>query len=91
MAHLRIPVIASPVDDPSIAPRLARIWETRPGFWGALCSVDHKQIGIRYLITAFVFLLAGGLEAAVIRLQLAHADATLLTPEQYTLHPIPTS
>jgi cytochrome c oxidase subunit I len=83
MAHLRIPVIASPAEDASIAPRLARIWETRPGWWGALCSVDHKEIGIRYLLTSFAFLLLGGLEAAVIRLQLARADSTLLTPEQY--------
>ena len=83
MAHLRIPVIASPAEDSGIAPRLARIWETRAGFWGALCSVDHKQIGLRYLITAFAFLLMGGIEAAIIRLQLAHAESTLLTPEQY--------
>ena len=27
---LRVPVIARPADDPSIAPRLERIWETRP-------------------------------------------------------------
>ena len=61
---LRIPVIARPADDASIAPRLQRIWETRPGLIGALSSVDHKAIGKRYLVTAFLFLLLGGLEAA---------------------------
>lgn len=79
--HLRVPVIADAT--PGIGERLRAIWETRPGFWGALCSVDHKEIGIRYLLTSFLFLLAGGLEAAVIRLQLARPDAHVLSPEQY--------
>ncbi len=80
---LRIPVIARPGDDASIAPRLQRIWETRAGWIGALASVDHKAIGKRYLVTSFIFLILGGLEAAVMRLQLAQPNQTLLTPEQY--------
>ncbi len=80
---LRIPVIARPADDATIAPRLQRIWETRPGWIGALASVDHKSIGKRYLVTSFIFLILGGLEAAVMRLQLAQPNQTLLTPEQY--------
>jgi cytochrome c oxidase subunit I len=67
----------------SLAERLTRIWETRPGLLGVLATVDHKTIGKRYLVTAFVFLVLGGLEAAVIRLQLARADSHLLTPEVY--------
>ncbi|MBE7940903.1 cytochrome c oxidase subunit I, partial [Ramlibacter aquaticus] len=70
-------------DDPAIAPRLQALWETGPGLWGWLCSVDHKAIGLRYLVTSFLFLLAGGLEAAVIRWQLAQPGQRLLTPEQY--------
>ena len=50
---------------------------------GFLSSVDHKQIGVRYIITAFVFLALGGLEALIMRLQLAGPNRTLLTPEQY--------
>jgi cytochrome c oxidase subunit I len=80
---LRVPVIARPADDPSIAPRLARIWESRQGLIGALTSVDHKTIGKRYLVTAFLFLIIGGLEAAVMRAQLAQPNQSLLTPEQY--------
>ncbi|MEO6897317.1 MAG: cbb3-type cytochrome c oxidase subunit I, partial [Caldimonas sp.] len=80
---MRIPVIARPADDASIAPRLARIWETRAGLIGALSSVDHKTIGKRYLITSFLFLILGGLEAAVMRAQLAQPNQTLLSPEQY--------
>ena len=48
---LRVPVVARPADDPSIALRLQRIWETRAGWIGALASVDHKAIGKRYLVT----------------------------------------
>ncbi len=80
---LRTPVIARPADDASIAPRLQRIWETRAGWIGALASVDHKSIGKRYLVTSFIFLILGGLEAAVMRAQLAQPNQTLLTPEQY--------
>ena len=79
----RTPVIAAPSADASIEPRLKRIWETRPGLIGTLCSVDHKTIGKRYLVTAFLFLLMGGLEAAVMRIQLAQPNETLLTPDQY--------
>lgn len=79
----RIPIIARPSDDATIAPRLQRLWETGGGVIGALSSVDHKTIGKRYLVTAFVFLVLGGIEAAVMRAQLAQPNMTLLTPEQY--------
>ena len=75
---------------PEIAPEaeaqgrgLQELWETAPGLRGFLSSVDHKDIGKRYLITAFALLLVGGLEALVMRLQLAGPDKRLLTPEQY--------
>jgi cytochrome c oxidase subunit I len=63
--------------------RLFGFWETAPGLKGFLTSVDHKDIGIRYIVTAFIFLAVGGLEALVMRLQLARPNLTLLTPEQY--------
>ncbi|HSN33178.1 MAG TPA: cytochrome c oxidase subunit I [Ideonella sp.] len=80
---LRTPVIARPADDASIRPRLENIWETRAGWLGALSSVDHKTIGKRYLVTSFVFLVLGGLEAALMRWQLAQPNMTVLTPVQY--------
>lgn len=55
-----------------------------------IASVDHKQIGIMYLITSLVFLVIGGIEALLLRLQLAQPNATVLSPEAYnqmfTLH-----
>ena len=59
------------------------LWEGHGGIAGFLGSVDHKQIGVRYIVTAFVFLALGGLEALLMRLQLAGPDRALLTPEQY--------
>jgi cytochrome c oxidase subunit I len=88
----RVPEIGSaPAGSPAEA-RLAELWESAPGWRGWLSTVDHKTIGIRYLVTAFIFLLMGGIEALVMRLQLAQPDQTLLTPEQYnqlfTMHGI---
>src|SRR3954471_8813205 len=59
------------------------MWESKPGIRGFLSSVDHKEIGIRYLVTSFVFLVLGGVEALVMRLQLAGPNQSMLTPEQY--------
>ncbi|HEY3747365.1 MAG TPA: cbb3-type cytochrome c oxidase subunit I, partial [Gemmatimonadaceae bacterium] len=62
---------------------LAETWKTPPGVLGQLSSVDHKLIGKRYLVTAFAFLIAGGIEAGIMRAQLAGPGRTLVTPEQY--------
>jgi cytochrome c oxidase subunit I+III len=49
-----------------------------------LRSVDHKSIGRRYLVTAFGFFLLGGLNAAVMRVQLARPENHLVGPERYS-------
>jgi len=48
-----------------------------------LTTTDHKRVGILYGVTAFVFFLVGGLEALVIRLQLARPGATVVSAETY--------
>ena len=63
--------------------RLLSLWETAPGLKGFFSTVDHKEIGIRYIVTAFIFLVLGGIEALIMRLQLAEPNGTLLTPDQY--------
>ena len=80
---LREPRLVSAEEAARREPALRRIWEGGPGLWGWLSSVDHKSIGKRYLITAIVFLILGGLEAAVMRLQLAQPNMHLLSPEAY--------
>ena len=46
-------------------------------------TVDHKKIGIMYGVTAMVFFVVGGLEAWLIRLQLASPDGTVLSADKY--------
>ena len=62
------------------------------GFSSWFTTVDHKKIGIMYGVAAFVFFIVGGLEALLIRAQLAQPDGTLLDAEQYnqvfTMHGI---
>jgi cytochrome c oxidase subunit I len=70
---------------PELRDRLQRIWETKPGLYGWLATVDHKEIGIRYIVTAFVMLVIGGIEALIMRVQLASPEQTLLTPQQYNM------
>src|SRR5438067_10700704 len=66
-----------------LSEKLKALWETEPGFIGWLATVDHKEIGLRYIVTAFAFLALGGVEALVFRAQLAWSNRHLLTPEQY--------
>jgi cytochrome c oxidase subunit 1/cytochrome c oxidase subunit I+III len=69
--------------DDALRARLNALWKT-PDTWIAwLSSVDHKTLGKRYIYTAFVFFFLGGLEATLIRVQLAGPDRQLLSPERY--------
>jgi cytochrome c oxidase subunit I len=53
------------------------------GLWSWISTVDHKRIGIMYLITTFFFFLVGGVFALVLRLQLSGPSKTLVSPETY--------
>jgi cytochrome c oxidase subunit I+III len=59
------------------------IWEERPGLVGWLTTVDHKRIGLLYFFTTLVFFAAGGVEALLIRTQLAGPNGTVLSPERF--------
>ncbi len=48
-----------------------------------LTTVDHKRIGILYAVTAFAFFLVGGVEALLIRLQLARPDGRVVSAETF--------
>jgi cytochrome c oxidase subunit I len=53
------------------------------GVWSWFTTVDHKKIAILYGATALLFFCVGGIEALLIRLQLARPDGTVLTANQY--------
>ncbi len=46
-------------------------------------SLDHKIIGIQYIITAFVFFVLAGCLAEIIRIQLMHANGGFVTANTY--------
>jgi cytochrome c oxidase subunit I len=72
--------------------RLEHLWEEPPGLKSFLGTVDHKRIGKRYIYTAFGFFILAGLEAALIRAQLARPDEHLVSPavfnELFSMHGI---
>jgi cytochrome c oxidase subunit I len=63
--------------------RLEEIWAEEPGPASWFTTGDHKRIGKRYIVTALIFFFLGGVEAALMRWQLAQPASTHLTPEQY--------
>src|SRR2546421_1628081 len=46
-------------------------------------TVDHKRLGIMYVVTGLVFLVIGGVEAFLMRLQLASPGLTLVPPDTF--------
>ena len=62
---------------------LEHTWRDEPGFIGWLKTNDHKRIGMRFIVTAFVFFCAAGLLAAVMRTQLAFPDNHVVGPDLY--------
>jgi len=56
---------------------------TYRGIWSWIVTVDHKRIGTMYGVTAFAFFLMGGIEALLIRLQLATPNGSVLDAEKY--------
>src|ERR1700719_2705441 len=53
-------------------------------------TVDHKRLGILYIVYAFVFLVIGGIEATVIRIQLIRPHNNFVSPQvfnrMFTMH-----
>ena len=64
------------------AERLLKVWETPKG-WRYWSAVNNSQVGLWYTLTAFGFLLFGGVLALIMRIQLALPDNNWLTPDQY--------
>jgi cytochrome c oxidase subunit I+III len=58
-------------------------WESPPGVLGWFTNTNHKSVAMRYIITAFIFFLLGGILAALMRIQLARPENTFLGPDLY--------
>jgi len=70
-----------PTADDALA--LERTWRDPPGWIGWLSAINHKAIGKRFIVAAFGFFVAGGILAALMRLQLARPDSKLIGPDLY--------
>jgi cytochrome c oxidase subunit 1 len=63
---------------------LARSVERVPTGWTSwVTTTDHKKIGIMYLVLTFAFFLLGGVEALLMRVQLAVPENAFLDPSTY--------
>ena len=51
--------------------------------WSWMTTVDHKKIGMLYRMTAMFFFLVGGIEALLIRLQLAQPNQHVFSADTY--------
>ena len=60
------------------------------GLLSWVTTVDHKRIGIMYIVTATFFLCVGGFEAILMRIQLAVPNNDFLSPkafnQTFTMH-----
>ena len=62
---------------------LERTWRSHRGLVGWLAEVNHTKIAKRYVVTAFVFFVLGGIEAALMRIQLARPENDFIGPDLY--------
>jgi cytochrome c oxidase subunit I len=72
-----VPIVPGLLDTPSSAAATPSAWLA----W--ISTVDHKRIGIMYLVATLVFFCIGGLEALLMRIQLARPENTFLGPDLY--------
>ncbi len=66
-----------------LAPLPGATVNTNQGLLQWISSVDHKQIGIMYLLMTLFYLLVGGLLALLMRVQLMVPTNTFLAPDSY--------
>lgn len=59
------------------------LFRTPPGVRGWFSAVNHNDIGLRYMVTAFGFFLVAGVLAMLIRAQLATPRSAFVGPGIY--------
>jgi len=76
------PLVAPPVSE-TVQPFFDRVH-------GWITTVDHKRLGIMYICYALVFLVIGGIEATVMRIQLIRPHNDFVSPQvfnrMFTMH-----
>jgi cytochrome c oxidase subunit 1 len=69
-----------PIQDPKHAPREFSFSEV---LYEWVATVDHKRLGLMYMMSALFFMVVAGVMALVIRTQLAVPDNHLVGPDTY--------
>jgi len=64
-------------------PKLLSRPRAQTGMWSWFTTTDHKKIGIMYFVAAMFFFVVAGIEALLLRVQLAVPENTFLSPEVY--------
>lgn len=85
------PIIMSAIGISALIGLLVMGWITQQGHWGYLwrewlTSVDHKRIGVMYIILAVIMMLRGFSDAIMMRIHQAYAEGLgqgFLPPEHY--------
>jgi cytochrome c oxidase subunit 1 len=70
-------------DKPTTRPSMFRRPTSETGWRSWLTTVDHKKIGIMYYLSAFLFFIVGGVEALLIRIQLARPEQAIISADLY--------
>ncbi|MFN8591744.1 MAG: cbb3-type cytochrome c oxidase subunit I [Thermomicrobiales bacterium] len=65
------------------APVLTKPKAAESGLWSWLTTIDHKRIAVMYGMSALFFFLVGGLEALLIRVQLARPENNVVDFQRY--------
>lgn len=53
------------------------------GVWSWITTVDHKRIGIMYLLLSIFYLFVGGIEASLLRVQLAEPSNDFVSADTF--------
>jgi cytochrome c oxidase subunit I+III len=78
------PQVSYPPADPRPDPDLLdRTWRPLPGIAGFFTVVSYRTIGLRFIVSGFVFLLLGGVQALVMRTQLAQPNLDVVSSELF--------
>ncbi|MBM3806058.1 MAG: cytochrome c oxidase subunit I [Actinobacteria bacterium] len=73
------PVVVTPTETYGLLKRPV----SSTGWRSWVFTIDHKKLGIMYAVTAMFFFIVGGIEALLIRLQLAAPNGKVLNADLY--------
>ncbi|MBN1368818.1 MAG: cbb3-type cytochrome c oxidase subunit I [Dehalococcoidaceae bacterium] len=70
------------INDSNYEKRLREVWKIPQGL-ASITAVNHRVIGVRYIVTAFIFFILAGVLALMMVLQLSGDNNNLMSHETY--------